>query len=81
MKLLDFYTEQFMHVRKDFLRGKQMKNLNYDVMRLDVGPDKYSLCFSVITRGDYMHTQDKTRAEKSSYLYATYSAAFFFFFF
>lgn len=56
-----------------------MKNLNYDVMRPDVGPDKYSLCLSVITRGDYMHTQGKTLVEKSSFLYATYSAFFFFF--
>lgn len=56
-----------------------MKNVNYDVMRPGVGPDKYSLCFSVITIGDYMHTQDKTPVEKSSYLYATYSASFFFF--
>lgn len=58
-----------------------MKNINYDVMRPDAGPDKYSLFFPVITKGDCMHIQDKTRAEKSSYLYATYSASFFLFFF
>lgn len=54
-------------------------------MRPDIAPDKYSLCFPAITRGDYMHNLDKTQVEKSSYRYATYSAciifSFLFFFF
>lgn len=45
-----------------------MKSTNDAVMRPDDGPDKYSLFFPLITESDYMHTQDKTQAEKSSYL-------------
>lgn len=61
-------AKKFIHVRKALLRGKQMKSTNDAVMRPDDGPDKYSLFFPLITESDYMHTQDKTQAEKSSYL-------------